>query len=444
MRRTVLCAYVTVLVAGVSPATAAKEGFGWGPTKVTASVVRVSPPAVFLMGTKVQVTARSSGSVEAGLAQRLQSQLESELLSRDSRLSAEAGKPETVVEVAILQNDQSERWEEREETETVKVGKDSKGKPIYDTRTVNVRYKVVTHAFGVSYKVTDRVKGLSLDADSLHFDFKDDFREGNDAPEKFSLEGTAIGRTVEAIARRLTPTRETIGVLLPKGSLEDLANLAKAGQWNRYLEALERKSPNPKPADDSYRQYALGVAYEALGYAADEPAETLRFLEQASLYYNQALEANPGEKFFTQAYDSFLTSKQAAAPLDRVQAALVNYRKIKDFQERYASLQEARQEEAKGGKSLESGDRMNNAAVIRMVRAGLPTEVILTAIQTAAAPDFDVSANGLIELSEAEVDKEIIHRVQQVATAKKSVPPKPTAKKKPAGQKPTKQPGSKP
>lgn len=428
MKRSIQCGFLLAgaMLAGALSADA-KEGFSLLNKKV-ASVVRVSPPAVFLMGTKIQVKASSSGAVESSLALRLQSQLESELISRDSRLVVEANRPETLIDVTVLQNDQNEKWEDRKENQVVSKGKDSKGKTIYGTREVTVRYKVVNHAFAASYKVTDRIKGLSLDADTLRFEFADDFREGKDAPEIFTLESSAIGRTVEAIARRITPTRETIGVLIPKGSLEDVANLAVAGQWNLYLEALERRTPNSKLIDESYRQYALGVAYEALGYAAEDPAETLKYLEQASSYYNKALETNPGEKFFTKAYDSLLTSKAAAAPLERVQTALANYRKIKNFQEQYASMQAAAQEAVSGGKALDQADGMNNAAVIRMARAGLPNEVILKAIETAGKSDFDVSPQGLIALSEAEVDVKIIQRLQEVATGKKAAPP--TVKKK--------------
>ena len=434
MKRIVYSAALLVL-AWVFPANA-KEGFSLL-SKTVASVVRVNPPTVYLMGPKIQVKAASSGSVEAALASRLQSQLESELLSRDSRLSSEPNRPETLIDVTILQNDRNEHWEERRENALVQTGTDSKGRAVMGMREVTNRYKVVTHAFAASYKVTDRNKGASLDADSLHFDFKNDFRDGKDAPEIFTLEGSAINQTVEAIARRLTPTREKIGVLIPKGSLQNIANLAVAGQWNLYLEALERRTPSPKPEDESYRQYALGVAYEALGYAADDPADTLKYLEQASTYYNKALETNPGEKFFTQAYDSFLTSKKAAAPLERVQTALTNYRKIKTFQEQYASMRAAPPEAVSGGKGLDAkSQKMNNAQVIQMARAGLPNDVILTAIETAPAHDFDVSPQGLIALSEAQVDHRIIQKLQEIATGKSGIA-KPAAKKAPAAKKPS-------
>jgi hypothetical protein len=442
MRSKIQCVFLGILLAGI-PAAEAKEGFGMWIAKKVSSVVRVSPPAVPLMGTRIQVKVSNSGAGDSGLSERLERQLESELISRDNRLAVEASHPDTLIEASILQNDRNERWEDRQETEVVQVGKDGKGKPVFENRRVTVRYKVVTHAFALSYKVSDRNKGLSLDADSLHFDFKKDFRDGKDAPEIFTLEGDALTRSVEAISRRITPTREKIGVLIPKGSLEDLANLALVGQWNLYLEALERRSPGSTPVDDSYRQYALGVAYEALGYAADEPAETLKYLEQASTYYNKALEFNPGEKYFTQSYDSVLSSKKAAAPLERVQTALANYRKIKDFKDQYATMQAvARQEETAGSKGVGGKAEMTNAAVIKMARAGLPNEVILTAIDNAEGPEFDASPRGLIALSEAQVDKKIIQRIQEVAAGKRAPAPaadgarKKTTAKRPAARKP--------
>ena len=430
---------VVAALLGALPAVA-KEGFGMM-TKKAAAVTRVSPPAVFLMRTKIQVKATSAKPADNGLAQRLQSQLESELISRDSRLTVEPNRPETLVEVNILQNEAGEQWETREVMKVRQTGKDSKGKPIFDTYKDNVRYKVVTHSFSASYKVTDLTKKASLDADSAQVSFKKDFEEGNGAPETFSLEGSAINQVVETIVRRITPTRETIHVLVPKGTLEDLGNLAEAGQWNLYLEALEKRTPSPKPADDSYRQYALGTAYEALGYAADEPATTLKYLEQASVYYGKAIETNPGEKFFSQEYESLLgnllkSDKKIPPPLQRVQSALVSYRRLKDFQDNYESLLASKgTENAKsldaGGGGAAAADAMDNEDVISMAEAGLEGDIILKAIDSAPGHQFDVSPQGLIGLASAKVDKKIILRIQEVASGKKA-PPTTTAKKKPA------------
>ena len=59
--------------------------------------------------------------------------------------------------------------------------------------------------------------------------------------------------------------------------------------------------------------------------------------------------------------------------------------------------------------------RMDNAAVIRMVKAGLAEDIILTAVDSAPERGFDVSPSGLIALAEAAVPKPIIARLQKIA-----------------------------
>jgi hypothetical protein len=117
-----------------------------------------------------------------------------------------------------------------------------------------------------------------------------------------------------------------------------------------------------------------------------------------------------------------------------VKEAIVSYRRIKDFQ--------SSQESVLASKSLGSPkpsttakaepQGMDNSAIIQMVKAGLETDVILSAIDTAPHCEFNTSAQGLIQLAEANVDKKIIRRIQEAAGGKK-VSPKPAlaGKKKP-------------
>jgi hypothetical protein len=431
---------------GMSPVEA-KEGFGI--TKKTAALVRINPPKVFLMGTRISFKATSQDSQSQGLAETVRSQLESGLINADSRLTADASKPEVLVEVSVLQNDYNEDWQKRQETQRRQVGKDSKGKPVYQDYEVTVDYKTVSYAFRATYKVSDLVKGTNLDGDSVRFDLRKDFREGSGAPQKFDLENSGAAAVVNHVVPRLTPTREKIGVLLPKGSLESFLRLAENGLWNQYLEALEGVSVKPSPIEESYRQYALGTAYEALGYAAEDPEMTLKYLEQAASYYNRALESNPEEKFFSKPYDSFWTSKSAPAPLYRVKEALVDYRRIKDFRDNYDQLQAdkaAASPEVAGGKTLataagvENSDAVDNEAVIRMVRSGLPDEIVLRSINGAPRYNFDVSPGGLVALAEARVSPRLIERIQEIAAYRKSAPKGKPTPKKPVS---TKKPGSK-
>ncbi len=351
-----LCAGSLLLLAGGS--ADGKEGFG-RMNRDVARLVRVRPPAVFLMATRIDVRVSGITSELTALARRLESQLEAELIERDSRLVIDPTSPAILIEVEVLQNASEERWESRRMEVMRKVGTDSKGKDRYDWVETTVRYKVVIHRFEAAYTVTDRLRRRSLDADTIQLPFQEEFLEGEGAPELFTLESNALAATANRIALRVTASREVIGVLLPKGSLKDLSKLAQAGLWTRFLEALEKLPASPNPVDESYRQYALGTAYEALGYEAEEPAVTLRYLQQADVHYSQAIEANPAEKFFIKPYDALLTAKTAAAPLDRVREGLASYRRLQDFRDEYGSSGEGRLAAAlagdTGGREASSG-----------------------------------------------------------------------------------------
>lgn len=409
-------------------ASEADAGEGFGMIKKTTVLSRTNPPAVYIGGTRIAVRASGQSPASKDAAQRLQTLLESRLLGADKRFKLDPTHPETLVEVDVAQNEGNERWENRTELRRRQTGKDAKGKPVYTSYEVTVQYKIVTHRFGAAFKVRDARTGANLDADTATYRFEEAFSEGTNAPDRLTLEGNAVDRVVATIVPRLTPSVEAVGVLLPKGSLEDLANLADAKLWSKYLEALEVVPPKPKPADESYRQYAIGLAYEALSYGAEDIESTLKFLQQASSHYNTALETNPKEKFFSQPYDSLLTSKSASAPVERVQAALVKYQKLKEFRDAYeqAKLVPAT---ATGGKAATAGGgdprALDNAAVIEMVRAGLEEEIILTAIDSAPGVSFDTSPNGLIELAQAQVSKRIIQRIQTIAVKKASSKAKP-------------------
>ncbi len=401
----------------------AGEGFGMTVfTKKVATLTRVNPPKVYLMGTRIAVKATGQNPQYADVASRIQSQLESELLNNDNRLTSDSSHPQTMIDVAVTQNEYAESWDTRRMTQSRKVGKDSKGKAIYQDYDVDVKFKTVKYHFTSTYKVTDLAQRRNLDSDSVQSNFEKSFQEGNGAPDQGNLENIGVQMVVNRVVTNLTPTRERIGVLLPKGSLENYIRLAEANLWNKYLEALEGLPQKAKAEDEAYRKYAIGTAYEALGYSAETEDTTLKYLEQAADYYNQALESNPQEKFFSQGYDSIVASKKTASPLERVRSALVSYRKLKEFKDHYAETQVAAAaapvDSVPGGKSLAEPGAMNNASVIKMVRAGLSEDIILTSINSAAKHSFDVSPDGLVALSESQVNPRIIQRIQEVASGK--------------------------
>jgi hypothetical protein len=293
---------------------------------------------------------------------------------------------------------------------SVENGKDSKGRTQYRQEQVIVPFKVVGYSFNTAFKVYDIRADKSLVADTIDWRFSKDFQDGNGAPDTASLENSALQTVVGDLTSRLVPTREVVGVLLPRGSLEAAGAFADAGLWSKYHDALDKLPPLKNPVDESYRQYALGVAYEALGYDAEDDDTTLKYLEEASVHYNNAVDANPKESYFTKPYQSVIFSSRAAeAPIARVSAALVQYQRLKQF-----------------------NDAVTNQSVIDMLRAGLAEDVVLTAIDSAAHTAFDVSPKGLIQLADAKASKRLIQRIQ-TAAAKRSAETKP---KKAPTQKP--------
>jgi hypothetical protein len=420
MRQRISIPFLALLTASLLLGSAlpclAGEGFGML-TKKTVTLDRLHPPKVFLSGTKISVKVTSLDVKEGAAAQRVQSELESELLRNDSRLSSDATRPQTLIEVTLLRSAYAESMENRRLTE-LRQTTNASGKSTLVPVAVDVPFKVVSHSSSATYKVTDSKTRKNLASDTVKSEYKNSFREGKDAPSSSALEEAAYRELVERLVRDLTATRETIKVLLPQGSLESIGNLAEARQWNKYLEAVESLPARSIPQDDSYRKYALGVAYEALGYGADDPETILKYLGQASSYYNEALESNPKEKYFAQAYESILTHNRASAPLERVRSALIDYRKVKEQRDSLAQASPAADETLAGAKALGgkavAGDVMTNASVIKMAEAGLSDEIILGAINSAPKTAFDGSADGLIALSEAKASKRVILRIQEI------------------------------
>jgi hypothetical protein len=406
---------------------AAGDGFGML-NKDFARMTRTHPPKVWLRGTRIAVKVSGGTPQLQEVAERTRSLLESEVLGADSRLRSDNGRPETLIEVTIVESAGNESWENRTVLKSRDTGrKDAKGRPVFETYEDTVRYKIVHHRFNAAYKVRDIRSNQTLDADTVATDYRNDFAEGSGAPDLATLEAGAVKGLVGTVTHRITPSREEIGALIPRGTLKEYAKLAEAGLWNKYLELMQGLPPRPKPQDDSYRQYAIGLAYEALGYAAETTDETIRYLQQAAVFYNDALDMNPGEGYFSQPYQrrSFglpLISERVGvtvresypAPLERVKGALVDYQRVKEFEAESAPLAAA------GGKALDgapsaAADALTNAGVIEMVKAGLAEEIILTAIENAVSMSVDVSPKGLIELSKAKVSKNVIKRLQERA-----------------------------
>jgi len=398
-----------------------REGFG-GLSKLRTTVTKVSPPPIFVLNPTFQVESGDQNSEYQGIAKTLQARVEGLLLRRGCRLRFGSDQPETLIQISIIERIGNEDWETTKEQ-----AREPKTSPTEHGDSAVIRYKIVEYVLRVYYKILDISSRSVLDADSLSWEANKGYQLGLDpqglysveAQSLYSVEDDAISSIAESIANRISSFRENISVLVPRGSLDDLSRLATSGNWNRYLDALQDRKPSPDPVAESYRQYAIGLANEALGYAEESPITALVYLEEAAARYNAALEANPAEKFFIEGYSPFLSpGPKVSAPLDRVRSALVGYQIAKKFmllRESTKTIHDSKGPVPEG----EPDEALDNQGIMRMVEAGLSEEIIMTAIDNAPLREFDDSARGLIQLHKAKVGAKIIAKIQQIEKEKK-------------------------
>jgi len=242
-------------------------------------------------------------------------------------------------------------------------------------------------------------------------------------PTEAELRSLLINGAVQLIAEHVVNTDEKVDVLLAQknGVLDDGNKQAAAGLWERALETWETATPFPKPDEDAYRLYNVGVAYEALAYQADDEKTAMKFLDQASVNYGKAADAKPAEKYFVE-------------PQKRIEDAITHYKQLD---------QEAAREKAAAAKAAQdalnakppspaqagTGARgLNNTQVITMVKSGMDDDTIVQTIRGAKAVNFDLTADGLANLKNNGVSAAVVSAMKTRAARK----PAPSTTSKPA------------
>ena len=343
--------------------------------------------------------------------------LESDLIRNDRRLRVEPGNPETIIACQITRFGTNEQWENRRETERKKTGERQEWnqkkqkyetKEIYTDVEVTKRYKVVSGEANVSYQITDVKTKSQLDAGNIPAIFSNSFLDGNGAPVEEQVAQYLLRLAVARIVPRLTPTNESVKVLLAQGKLKDLSKFGEASLWQKMVESFEMMQPLKNPKDDAYRLYNIGVGYEALAYQAEDLSTTMKFLEKAAINYGKAIEMKIEEKYFRE-------------PQLRIETAITHYKKLSEQIAMYSKAKalEANKASAvvsQNSKSLSNSapasptsQIMTNQSVIEMVSFGMNEGNLLTTINNPGQQvKFDLSANGQIELLKNKVSNTVI------------------------------------
>ena len=224
-------------------------------------------------------------------------------------------------------------------------------------------------------------------------------------PTPSELRSHLITDAVQQIPEHLVDTDERIEVLLAQkaGPLDEGNKAAQTGLWQRALETFETATPFPKPEDDAYRLYNIGVAYEALAYAANDEKMTMKYLDQAAINYGKAIDARPGEKYFV-------------VPQKRIETAISHYKELEQERARAQAEQEAANQAPPAPKAL------TNTQIVAMVKSGVDDATIIEAIHGATLIDFDLTTKGLHDLNTNGVSVKIVTAMKTQAAKKPPAP----------------------
>ncbi len=420
---------------------------GFGTTKKKITLHRKLPPNAHLTGKTFKVEASSHGSIQQDVPQDLKAMLEVEIMKDDTRLSQDDKSPDNLIICTVTQYAQP-----TPQTSTSQQYELGSKKP------QNVTVTRYTGLLTVSYLAKDR-SGRTLDSANINAKYDDAFDQNgstkkgitgkisgtfntiahgkSDAdtpPAPADLKNKLLSDVVKQIASRLVVTDETVEVLLAQGKLSDYNKLAENARWSDYVEKLETMTPFPSKEDDAYRLYNVGVGYEAMGYAAEDQKAAQKNFQDAAINYGKAADDKPSEKYFIQ-------------PQNRIESALVHYKKLQeqpvvsasDTSASKASSTETASKSTKttttktahsgassgttstktsstgtskslvsSSTSKASGPPLTNAQVIKLVKANVDEENIIDTIRHAPAVSFDLSVDGEVNLANNGVKGKIL------------------------------------
>ncbi len=237
-------------------------------------------------------------------------------------------------------------------------------------------------------------------------------------PTPSELRSRLIIDAVQQIAEHIVNSDEAVDVFLArgKGALDDGDKDAEVGLWERALETFETATPSPKPDEDAYRLYNIGVAYEALAYQADDEKAAMKYLDQAAINYGKAIDAKPEEKYFVE-------------PQKRIETAIAHYKELDEeaARERAAALAAANAKPPSPAPAAEATG-LTNDQVIVMVKSGMADDTVIHAVRGAEAVNFDLTPAGQHALTTNGVSARIL-AAMKIQAARKPAAARPTPRK---------------
>lgn len=396
------------------------EGPGFGTPKTKVYLQRKLPALVRLNGGtfRVKVSGREN---QVDLSRDLGAQLETELMKDDPHFRADEMNPSIVISCQIT--DYSHPQPTVTQRPNLAAGKNG---------SKTLPYLRVTGSLSVAFQA--RTGNQTLASNNITAKYDEEFDSaGNDAshgvlgtmssawhrmtggassedlnpPTEPELRSKLLTEAVHQIAQHLVNTNETVEVYLAKGkkALDEGDKQAEAGLWQRALETYETAPPMPKPVEDAYRLYDIGVAYEALAYAAEDEKSAMRFLDEAAINYGKAIDAKPAEKYFLE-------------PQKRIETAIAHYKELEEQRHPKVVVESAPATKVNASSKATTAKALTNAQVIAMVKSGMEDDTVVQAIRVAKTSNFDLTAGGQQQLTSSGVSTRVVAAMKARAARK--------------------------
>jgi tetratricopeptide (TPR) repeat protein len=396
------------------------ESPGFGTPKTKVYLQRKLPALVRLNGGtfRVKVSGREN---QIDLSRDLGAQLETEMMKDDPHFRADEMNPAILISCQIT--DYSHPQPTVTQRPNLAAGKNG---------PKTLPYMRVTGSLSVAFQA--RTGNQTLASNNITAKYDEEFDSaGNDAshgvmgtmsstwhritggassedlnpPTEPELRSKLLNEAVHQIAQHLVNTSETVEVYLAKGkkALDEGNKQAQAGLWQRALETYETAPQLPKPVDDAYRLYDIGVAYEALAYAADDEKSAMKFLDEAAINYGKAIDAKPAEKYFLD-------------PQKRIETAIAHYQELEEQGHSKVVAEAAPAAKVDASSKATLAKALTNAQVIAMVKSGMEDDTVIQAIRSAKASNFDLSSGGQQQLASNGVSTQVVAAMKTRGTHK--------------------------
>ena len=277
-----------LLLSSALPALAPARAQSFGAAKEKVTLTRKLPALVHLTGDTIKV--KVAGGPQLGeMPGDFQALLETELMKDDPSLRVD-DSASTIITCQIID------FSHPPPTVTIRpeltFGKD------FGKTQKNQAYTRITGSLSVSFQARN-AGGRAADLRQRRSKYDEEFdSSGNSTshgvmgsfseswarlrggesseelnpPTDAELRSRLMLDAVDQIAEHIVNTNQSVEVYLAKqkGALDEGDKAAQAGLWERALETFETAPPFPRPSEDAYRLYNIGVAYEALAYQAED------------------------------------------------------------------------------------------------------------------------------------------------------------------------------